>query len=178
LAHFDGIHGTAQLSVFRFQPTVASFLSRIPRTQFLSPAQTAAAGLSAIKTPASSAPTYTGIYFDANVAVLGNKVDLQGTMAGNGDFTLTADAQINLGPLTGSAYFVMSDTQAQGFQFTADMDAGFSTEYLRGSGTVDFTFGANVKNGDVTYAARFDLSVQVYCTSLFGWQGADITSAT
>ena len=86
-----------------------------PATEYLS----AASNTGSVGIPISKHPLgpqlYTGVYIAANVSVLGNEVDLQGTMAGNGNFTLQADAQVNLGPLSGSAEFTLSDTQAQGF---------------------------------------------------------------
>ena len=118
-------------------------------------------------------PLYTGIYLDANVNVLGSSVNFQGDMAGNGDFTIQATAQVNLGALTGSASFTLSNTHAQGFSFTADLDAGFSSEYLRGNVDVDFSFG--VANGNFTYAGSVEVSGQVYLSSLIGWVGWDLS---
>jgi len=94
-------------------------------------------------------------------------------MAGNGDFTLQATAQVNLGALTGSASFTLSDTHAQGFGFTAILDAGFSSDYLRGNLDVDFSFG--VANGNITYAGSVEASGQVYLSSLFGWVGGSLS---
>ena len=53
--------------------------------------------------------------------------------------------------------------------FTANLDASFSSEYLRGNVEVDFAFG--VANGDITYAGSVEVSGQVYLTSLIGWVG-------
>ena len=79
-----------------------------PATEYLS----AASNTGSVGVPISKHPLgpqlYTGVYIAANVSVLGNEVDLQGTMAGNGNFTLQADAQVNLGPLSGSAEFTLS----------------------------------------------------------------------
>jgi hypothetical protein len=118
----------------------------------------------------SSPALYTGIYIDANVNVLGSYVDLQGRMDGNGYFTLKANAQVNLGPLSGSASFTLSDTQAQGFSFTADLNASFSTSYIRGNVGVSFTFG--IANGSITYAGSVEASGQV--NALFGWVGGSL----
>ncbi len=107
--------------------------------------------------------------------VLGSSVNFQGEMAGNGDFTIQATAQINLGDLTGSASFTLSDTHARGFSFTAVLNAGFSSEYLRGNVDVDFAFG--VADGNITYAGRVDVSGQVYLSSLFGWKGSVFPAA-
>jgi hypothetical protein len=118
-------------------------------------------------------PLYTGIYLDADVNVLGSYVNFQGEMAGNGDFTIQVTAQINLGDLTGSASFTLSDTHAHGFSFTVDLDAGFSSEYLRGNVEADFTFG--VANGNIIYAGSVEVSGQVYLSSLFGWVGGSLS---
>ena len=92
-------------------------------------------------------------------------------MAGNGDFTLQADAQINLGPLTGSASFTMSDTQAQGFSFTANLDAGFSSSYIAGSIDASLTIG--VADGALTYSGSVIASGEVYIP-FWGWVGASL----
>ena len=126
-----------------------------------------------VSLPTHGPTLYTGIYFDANVNVLGSSVDFQGEMAGNGDFTIQATASIDLGALTGKANFILSDTHAQGFSFTATMDASFSSEYLRGNLDVDFTFG--VDDGNITYAGSVEVSGQVYLTSLIGWVGWDFS---
>ncbi len=61
-----------------------------PATQFL----TTTSGPISIGLPHGKGPAaprlYTGVYIDANVSVLGSTVDLQGKMAGNGEFTLQA----------------------------------------------------------------------------------------
>jgi hypothetical protein len=141
-----------------------------PATSFLSASSptSSVGGLPVVLNP--HGPTlYTGIYLDANVHVLGSSVNLQGEMDGSGDFTIQATAQINLGALTGSASFTLSDSQAYGFSFTADMSASFNSEYLRGNVDVDFSFG--VDDGHITYAGSVDVSGQVYLTSLIGWVG-------
>jgi hypothetical protein len=121
-----------------------------------------------VTTSGHAAPSlYTGIYLEADVKVLGNFVKLQGEMDGNGDFTLQATAQVNLGPLTGSATFTLSDSQAQGFSFTADVDASFSSKYIRGKADVDFTFG--VADGNITYVGSVEASGQVYLGVWVGW---------
>jgi hypothetical protein len=140
-----------------------------PATQYLT-GSTTSTGLP-IVTKGSTPALYTGIYLDAKVGLLGNYVNLQGEMAGNGYFTLQASAQVNLGGLTGSAVFTLSDT-AQGFSFTADLDAGFSSSCLRGNLDVQLSLG--IADGHFTYAGSVEASGQVYCSSLFGWQGASL----
>jgi hypothetical protein len=149
-----------------------------PATQYLTVSSPAPSGslLTATKGGSSEAPAlYTGIYLDAEVGLLGNYVNLQGEMAGNGDFTLEASAQVDLGGLTGSANFTLSETEANGFTFTANMDAGFSSSYIRGSLDVQFTFG--IADGHITYAGSVQASGQVYASSLFGWQGGSLAGS-
>lgn len=144
-----------------------------PATEYLTAANNT--GSTGLPTPKLlHAPTlYTGVYLAANVSVLGNEVDLQGTMAGNGNFTLQADAQVNLGPLTGSAEFTMSDTQVQGFSFTANVDASFSSSYIRGSIDASLTFG--IAGNAISYGASVTASGQVYVPFL-GWEGGSLSA--
>jgi hypothetical protein len=144
-----------------------------PATEYLTAASNS--GSTGLPTPVlKNAPQlYTGVYIAANVSVLDNEVNLQGTMAGNGNFTLQADAQVNLGLLTGSADFTMSDTQAQGFSFTAKVDASFSSSYIRGSIDASLTFG--IADDAITYAGSVTASGQVY-VPFFGWEGGSLSA--
>jgi hypothetical protein len=144
-----------------------------PATDYLTAASNT--GSTGLPTPnlLHATALYTGVYIAANVSVFGSEVDLQGTMAGNGDFTLQADAQVNLGPLTGSADFTMSDTQAQGFSFTANVDASFSTSYSRGSVDASLTFG--IAGDAISYAGSVTASGQVY-VPFFGWEGGSLSA--
>jgi hypothetical protein len=143
-----------------------------PAAAFLAaPSSTGVIGLP-ISKGAASTPLCTGIYFDAKVHVLNNDVDLQGTMYGNGDFTIQGSAAINIGALAGSATFTLSDTQAQGFSFTGAMDASFTSQYIRGGLHADFIFG--IANGSVTYQGDIHAWGQVYIPYV-GWEGADLS---
>jgi hypothetical protein len=143
-----------------------------PATRFLSPTITGTLGGIPAPVKAHSAPLYTGVYLDANVSVLGDKVELQGTMAGNGDFTLMAEAQVNLGPLTGSASIIMTDTHTMGFTFTANLDASFSTRYIKGGLDAQISFG--VANNAVTYAGSVTAWGDVYIP-IAGWVGGSLS---
>ncbi len=67
-----------------------------PATKYLSASSSAnSTGLSKLRAPT----LYTGIYLDANVNVLAGSVSFQGDMPGNGDFTIQATAQIDLGAM-------------------------------------------------------------------------------
>jgi hypothetical protein len=145
-----------------------------PAARFLAPpSSTGAIGLPISKSAASlTTPLCTGIYFDAKVHVLNNYVDLQGKMYGNGDFTIQASAAINIGTLTGSAIFTMSNTQAHGFSFTGELDANFTSNYIRGGVHGDFTFG--IANHSLTYAGSLHAWGQVYIPYV-GWEGADLS---
>jgi hypothetical protein len=114
---------------------------------------------------------YPGIYFDAKVHVLNCYADLQGKMLGNGDFTLTGTAVVSIGSLSGNAFFTLSNTYAHGFAFTAGLDAGFTSSYLRGGVHGDFTFG--VLNHALVYNGRVRAWGQVWVPG-FGWKGTDI----
>jgi hypothetical protein len=146
-----------------------------PATTFLSAATDLNKGPKALLTPRlpGAPPLYTGVYVDANVSLLGCTVDLQGKMAGDGDFVLQADAKVDIGPLTGSADFTLSDTAAGGFCFTASVDAGFSTSDIRGSIEASLTIG--VADGRITYAGSVTASGQVYIP-LLGWEGASASA--
>jgi hypothetical protein len=143
-----------------------------PAAEFLgAPSSTGVIGLP-ISKGAASTPLCTGIYFDAKVQVLNNYVDLQGKVYGNGDFTIQGSAAINIGALTGSATFTLSDTQAHGFSFTGAMDASFSSHYIRGGLHADFTFG--IADGNLTYRGDIHAWGQVYIPYV-GWEGANLS---
>jgi hypothetical protein len=67
----------------------------------------------------------------------------------------------------------ISDTQAQGLSFTANVDAGFSSDDLQGSLDASLTFG--IDGGSITYAGSVTASGQVYIP-LFGWEGVSFSA--
>jgi hypothetical protein len=162
-----GLPDSSQLVIAHDFPVIG------PATQYLTAAGNT--GLKGFPAPVTvQAPRlYTGVYVDANVSVLGAEVDLQGTMAGNGDFTLRADAQVSLGPLTGSADFTMSDSRARGFRFTGNLDAGFSSTYIRGSIDASLTLG--IAGDAISYSGSVTASGEVY-VPVFGWEGASLSA--
>ena len=166
-SNFAGLPDSSQLVLAHDYPVTG------PPTEYLS----AASNTGSIGVPISKHPQdpqlYTGVYIAANVSVFGNKMDPQETMAGNGNFTLQADAQVNLGPLSGSAEFTLSDTQAQGFSFMANVDASFSSSYIRGSIDASLTFG--IAGNAISYAGSVTASGQVY-VPFFGWEGGSLSS--
>jgi hypothetical protein len=143
-----------------------------PAARYLSSSSTSLSSLGSSLTAGGAAPVIcTGIYFDAKVQVFGNFADLQGKMLGNGDFSLTGSAAVHIGSLSGNAFFTLSNTYATGFVFTAALDAGFTSTYLKGGVHGDFTFG--ITNHALVYNGRVRAWGQVWVPG-FGWQGTDI----
>ncbi len=95
-------------------------------------------------------------------------------MAGNGDFTLLKRMAGSVSARSpGRPTSSMSDTQAQGFSFTADVDASFSSSYIRGSIDASLTFG--IAGDAISYAGSVTASGQVYIP-VFGWEGGSLSA--
>ena len=107
----------------------------------------------------------TGIYIDQSVSVLGNSLDLTGSVLGNGDFTLTGSANVNLGNLGGSATFILKNTAAQGFSFTAGLHGNYSSSVVKAD--VDANLVMTVSNSHLNYAGSGTAKVKV--KTPFGW---------
>ena len=96
-----------------------------PATQFLTnTSDPVSIGLPHGKGPAAPV-LYTGVYIAANVSVLGSTVDLQGTMAGNGDFTLQAQSRRSISARSPARPASRSATRRHyGFNFTGTPGRG------------------------------------------------------